>query len=501
MIARLAILLLLAAVPAIAATMPAPTIKPGTYHLQWLVPERGDRCYLTYLQFALHKIKGSDRKSYPWVKSDKSLSGSGSGIRVVIDESKGTGSGYDVAYLFSPVSDQARLDVGQAIVFALKLNAQGQPTPKSNDEPMMEWAVGAGDGRRVVRAPVNLGFGKDRNGSSHEMLCRLWLRGGWYGKVPTDAGDRDLLAKNQGGEGFFSRRGHYDKERGEWVTGDGVFIGNLSNSHPVAVTEHTLWLGKASSYAGKLYSLDVSSSGDTVTFDPYNGETGRLKLEMTDGRGRPVNCWCATVKGEPGYFGLDPTQASELLPGTYDDEHFALSAGQGTADEPCFQFEFWQSRKITIESGKTAAFKIGGPLSMTIEPDSGRKTVKLGEKAGVSVNLYLGEDWVHVFGRHICKFKVTDAAGAIVKTGVSENDLGFDYSFEVAKDWKPGTYTVTATLDAEPYQGQLAAACSLVVGEQVRVPAVSRASLQPRQPDRRSAAPRQTRERARSRAA
>jgi hypothetical protein len=471
MILLVAVFLLLASALAIAAIAPpiaaaesAPAIKSGTYRLQWLVPERGDRCYFTYLQFPVDKIRGSDRGLCQWVKSDRCLTGFGAGIRVVVDESEGTGSGYDVAYLFSPVSDQGRLDVNDAVTIPLKVNLQGCLMPRTSDERVIAWAAGTGHERRVVKAPVDLAFQTDRSGSSHEMLCRMWLRGGWYARLQTDAGDCDMLTKSYSA-GLYNTKGHYDNERHEWVSGDGVFIGSLSNSHPVAVTEHTLWLGKTSSYAGKLYEVEVSSSGDTVTIDPYRGETGKLELEMTDGRGNPANCWCAVVKGEPGYFALDPSRDSELLPGTYDGEHFALSAGQGTAAQPHFQFEYWQSRRITVESARTSTFRIGGPLSMRIESDSTRKTVKRGGKAGFSVDLYLGDDWVHILGRHICIFRVTDAAGAVVNTGVAENDLGFGYSFDVAKDWKPGTYKVSATLDAEPYQGQLTATCSLVVSE------------------------------------
>ncbi len=91
-----------------AAPAPGVTLQTGTYPLEWRVPKMavdfdprypfnssGENAYTLDLK----PVSASSGRTYRGLKSASALVGDGGGFVVLVDESKGSGGGYDTAYM------------------------------------------------------------------------------------------------------------------------------------------------------------------------------------------------------------------------------------------------------------------------------------------------------------------------------------------------------------------------------------------------------------------
>ncbi|HOM71823.1 MAG TPA: hypothetical protein PLP86_06210, partial [Armatimonadota bacterium] len=96
--------ILLAVVFLTTAAVPlcAVTFHPGTYKLEWKIPQTKTGYEATSVISALLDVmEAREKQGYVGLVSSKCLSGKVGNLRIILDESKGDGKGYDVAYLFS----------------------------------------------------------------------------------------------------------------------------------------------------------------------------------------------------------------------------------------------------------------------------------------------------------------------------------------------------------------------------------------------------------------
>lgn len=111
------------------------------------------------------------------------------------------------------------------------------------------------------------------------------------------------------------------------------------------------------SLKGQLYQFRVNSAGTQVQLKPVDGETGKVKLVRGH---RASGKLAGAVIGNGSVSFNAATRGIALPPGTYTMSWGVLSSGRKTA-------EFTAKTSVTIEAGKTAEIKWGGPFKIEFQ--------------------------------------------------------------------------------------------------------------------------------------
>jgi hypothetical protein len=426
----LLIILILLGIQCISAR--AVTIDPGTYKLKWQ-PIKGQAECVSTQDFSVGRKPASITEKVNGLKSERTFWGTSASFKIIIDESKGSNTGYDVAYLI-PIRYAADItDLSNAIVLPLKKKTEDELVSVKTVQPV-EVVLGKRGKESVYRAQVSVSVTMEtstnvllfKGGEDQTVLipcyAHVTIYSGWCGKIKSDHGELNIVTIDTDGDGLFGAR--YSKDRNGQVvtTGDGIWIGKHK---PGCECKQCQWvtLGKASSYCDRLYSIDVSRTGDTVKIRPYAGVTGTLVFRAVDGRNLPAKCSTRYISGTSGFFDINIGKAVRLPVGNYTYGLMEIPPLPEVGETKQFTVvSFGRDDRINIKEGRRTVARVGGPIKMQIEPSISKITVKLGESKDISLDFSVGSGKSRFLflGEQPPKVNIRDSKGKIVASGIGK---------------------------------------------------------------------------------
>ncbi len=394
----------------------AEKLQPGTYKLEWNVPQNDE--LLPFGRRAMMMI-GNDSEDAPrltQLASERWVWGTDGKWFVVLDESAGTGKGYDLAYVTDTAKDNAP-DLSKAVKVTLKKQDDGAQLGGSGS---MNINIGEPGAQVVKQAMISLDVLFSEEAKEMPDFSIISIGGGWQGKVKTDAGEVEVRLFDLNGNNVYG-----DKlEISDGISsdsfpapGDMIVLGDFSldswNYHRM------IYLGEAVLYQGSLYTLDTSKIGDTITIAPYEGPIGTLIPKAVDGYGKPAVFELFGIYGKAGLFLLQGSSQYTLPAGNY-----ACIAAEVTMNQPGVdpQKRFSVSLKgkdnLTVTSGKTTTVSYGGPMKVEIEPSKGVITARQGETLRINLYFTAGNCSVtNVFDERSATVNIRDAKGKLLISG------------------------------------------------------------------------------------
>jgi len=345
-------------------------LTPGTFTLTWdpeLTAQYGFRG-ATNLSGDEAKRK---MKKLPKLVSKKpkfyasQLDGKGADglLLYAIDESKGTGKGYDTVYIDAnrnadltddkPISARAKPQATTFTPWVEVTSHQGPLTGAHLSNPI----------------PVRITL----NTYSGTLYASLSRRGGWKGSIESNKGKIECAVLDTNATGtygeptLFNDDFSFPRERGDSLYADINLSGSVLFDYD---TPHIMMMQNANIVAGRPYHITASPTGDAITVAPYTGPSGTLvvatdNIAKLDGRITSL-----ALLGKSGYHYFKTYEGSPLtLPiGEYKLERCNLNFKQKGDKE--IIFDCAPDEVATVKAGKQTKTQLGGAISARgIEPD------------------------------------------------------------------------------------------------------------------------------------
>lgn len=387
----------------------AVTIQPGKYKMEWNTSEDISK---TISQFLVIDAAGSDKHTISGIKSSRYLFSEPYELdyfRLIVDESKGTGKGYDVAYI-SLISNGELLDVRQATkVQLVKSGKTLKSGPFTMDVP-----YGASKTIRKTTLSIVIDL-DDLFGSgilSYFTTIRFWS--GWSGSIKTDGEDLKVVLDDQNADGKFERDRFLPKPDTDFPGwGDFIWIGR-HNGECECVDCELLMLGGVSSYCNNLYFISVNPSGEEIDIKHYTGPSGKIKLNAVDGYNKLTPCM-ASITGKEGSFDLESGKEMLIPVGVYKTSSiFSVRPG---GNENNLSVRQKANLEIKIQPEELVVINAGGPVALFINPEKDTITAKPGEEIKVALETRLKDEKVVIFGEKDPFVSIYGPDGKQLKSG------------------------------------------------------------------------------------
>lgn len=428
----------------LAGPLCAVTIEPGVYRLEWRVPE--DDSDLSYIARRGVSLKPLAAEPEDGFASTMCYSGTERGFTVVVDESGGTGTGYDTAYVLPAGDETVRIESSKGLTFALKDNLGSL---RCDDSRRVLEMPGLG---KPVRLKLEVHMAADARNVKRPYFAELTLLGGWIGQLRTDSGQIQVQTVDQDGDGVYGEKTRLDPVTKMPSSGDAVVVGKASGG--LDGLGNILHLGEVVSYAGKLYAFDVSPAGDQIEVRPYGGQTGKIVLQAKDGYGRAAACDFLMLSGGSSVLTHRGTGVMPVPPATYLCPTAVIRAQQG-AGAGDFALVLQPDQEVSVRAGASATLRLGGVIRAMIGSGFGILGIRRGEEKTVRLNFQVGAcRLADVVGPRAVTVNLRDSRGRLVHGGQALFGAGgsCSYTIRIPCDWRPGRYTMGISFDPSPYQ-------------------------------------------------
>lgn len=301
------------------------------------------------------------------------------------------------------------------------------------------------------------------------------------GTVKTDSGEIAVAIRDSNFNGSYSDK---IEDRGSYLettrSADTVCLGE---TYPPT---YTMRLGRGAMLDGKLYALDVSASGDTLTISRYTGETGVVKIEAKNGDSKAVPVEKVILYGANGLYASEIGHDTVTIPvGDYTCAVAVLCpsgrAQSSRTKQPTsrsimvqhdFVFDYYASIPIKVHKGTSSILRLGGKLGLEFTARfRGGLKLKRGQGINIEIFLTLNGSRVHRVSALPMRLDLFDQSEKLLSTfehpfGHIGNGMMPDSFIQVLKvpqDWQPGDYKLRATADTGNYQGILTADAILTI--------------------------------------
>ena len=266
---------------------------------------------------------------------------------LVLDESQGSGKGYDVLYVDADNDEDLREET------PVKGNCTKQPGFASGDFPEFS-VVLSGD------PPLTRNFAASYSHSPDEP-ARLILHPPlvYQGKVKIGDQERLLAVSDYNGNGLYNDWTTLDPES----TGDLLVIdlngnGKLETRYNDPLRE-ILPYGQYTFFEGQYYQLKVSPVGSSVTVVPCTAPMGQLKI--------PPGAQRITLASREGSLTLAQLQPSQAVPvGEYRLQTVEYTHSAGGESWNLGACGDGQTQSLVIQEEQTTEFPLGPPLQARI---------------------------------------------------------------------------------------------------------------------------------------
>ncbi len=358
-------------------------LVPGTYELVWD----------SELDCSAAVYSSTSQQIVPMIKSLPELVSKqpkmigfpfdGQYLLAVLDESKGSGEGYDTAYI------DTNRDGDLSDEKALKWDTSGGECYQEYT-PWTQVRIHCGE-HPAATAKVRLLVYSD--GLRH-FSVRPERTGTWRGKIDSNKGKVEIAVVDGNSNGAYNDN---------LLVNDGFNITYASYDYLLidcnlfgrVITDqtspHYIALCNVISVAGRLYSVEVSRAGDKVTISPYTKPAGRLVTSISEVCGTKACIRNISTISKAGYFDLrDPSAKGVMLP-----------AGQHKVDRCDLEIirQGAEPLKITgridsqldISPDKDFVLKLGGDVSVAINPELEELILNSGKRKSVDLVIRIGD--------------------------------------------------------------------------------------------------------------
>ena len=405
-------------------------LTPGTYRMRWITPVRPSTdLLLSSVIGSCGCWEGAEDKvaRSPEFTSKSPLYGDVVFYRAftaesrcpmipfALDESKGTGTGYDTMYL--DANRNADLTDDPVLVGRAEGgdNATALHLPAAIRMPMSELLGVDNPHLAVVDISVIFKPGEDVYG---------WvaLRSCWLGEIASNKGKIPFRLVDRTGSGDFGDGpGQFDDGIGDVLALD--WSGRADFSSPARLRMHGL-RQRAIGLNGKLYTVGCTPSGDCVEIRPFEGQTAKIAAEASRIGSADIKISLFRLTGQMGDYSIHANDRPiDVPPGEYSLSPVRVTARSLKGGECGFRCSL--ASPIRVSPGKTHVMRVGGPLILRIAPGTPDLTLKRGEMTSIPLALMLpsGATATGIYGTSSRppRFALRSALGKAVQDG----GLGF----------------------------------------------------------------------------
>lgn len=397
-------------------------MTPGTYDLIWDPDLACGECYrmpcVRWDSAAASSYKNKpalvSKKPRYWIYHLDSMGGTGE-VGVLLDESRGTDTGYDTCYIDTnrnwDFTDEKPLKM---------------PWWKEYDQVFTDWVQvasqqGKPEGQHTDH-PVTVRLGAMWSGQHAEVAEGfLYANGGYKGTIDTPKGKVQCALIDCQTNGVFNdmvpRGADFLAER----ISDCLFV-DSNSSGKLAIfpfSRQRIALDPICQVGKKIYVIKPSEIGDKLSIALYNGPMGLLKIKASDLAGMDGAALACTAISKNGEFSTETTIARPLqMPaGEYriKSANFRLVKGSNGLN-----VSISTDTPIRVQANKCASLNVSGKLECSIMPPVGSLKWKSGQATGVGVLIRAGNVKIDSIGdtslRYLPKVKLFDKKGKLAGT-------------------------------------------------------------------------------------
>jgi hypothetical protein len=440
-------------------------LGPGEYELSW-DSELYTGQSSTYQPRYADQEAASRLKSLPNLVSEEPkyemfpLDGLGdeSLLAVVLDESQGTGKGYDTAFIDTDrdwdLSDEAPLSwriVGEGSV---------RYTPWTS----VQARQGEADGKHANNPlKIRLETWKDKD----SYRVSLQRRGAWKGMIDSNKGKIECATIDSNANGIYGEQiaVAHDLEFDRNSYDD--FCADVNGLGCVVVpynSPHRMTLNRIVALAGNLYSIDINQTGNRVRITRYDGPTGEVQLRIHSVGGLPATVNSIGLIGKTGFYEpWDYPERPAILPaGRYKLAYCGLELTTKHGDK--LHLICHSTIIRNIREGRQTTIHAGGNVSVAIEPERQNLVLTAGSSQPLNWRMRIGGSLVVRGIRsgnrgYVPIVKFFDAKGRMLRkrhAGAIQGGREYAYVVRVPR-LRVGTYTLQMAMDTRSELGWLVA--------------------------------------------
>ena len=423
-----------------AIALPASAIKivPGTYKLTW--DERREFADPLWAKYAYEGrppsgcLNPSPRPIYG-AASKRAIFGSTGEHNVnnfpaVLDESKGTGKGYDTIYLGEAGSYPWPYDV--KVMTRIPLTKHGNALEARGYLARVPNGKLLGNSGPKRRFDVRV----EPEGDKTSYRVSVYVRGAWRGAIKTDEGQVAIRLIDSDG---------LDKV-------DRVILACADTEATIRVQDDhvTLSLEKPQAYDNTVYVMSFDSSCGRLMVGPYKGPMGTVVVNPVDGYGSLLKKGCAWFSDDRASSSLSyhilGKQSLSLPAGMYGSVRLYLYTGKVSESQQLMLS--LEMPAVRVTAGKTVTMNAGGPLKFKMSAD---KDVFTGKRYIACTPYFPGVKTCDVSGVKR-SLVLKDLNGNVVYSeSKGPEDFDWPFRFDIPPSLKPGSYAALLTVDLQPY--------------------------------------------------
>lgn len=308
-------------------------------------------------------------------------------LLAIIDESLGTGIGYDTIYFDCNRNADLSDDTPVKMPW---LGSSRYTYSKWVDTQMYQGEAGE---KHAFKAPVRLEYYKNSN---FEQII-LQRKGAWRGKIDSNKGPLDCVAPI--GFDMSELYGKHTKRVSIYTNeGDNIYIDTNGYGKAMVLWNgpHKVELDVPTKVISRYYDIDVSKGGNKVSIKPYTGKLGKFKVTSSGISGFEAKPTEVTLYNNQGIYDLNLLDGPASLPaGTYKMQKCAFNLENKSGEKTtllCLVHD-----KLVIQPNKVTSIDISGKISLELAPGAEYMTLnadtantinlraKIGEKATIAV--------------------------------------------------------------------------------------------------------------------
>lgn len=454
-------------------------LKPGSYSLKW------DPEMQTYNMRTIPSSKKDDEtqkiiSKQPKLASEKAryLAFNYDGpdpqglLLAIMDESHGTGTGYDTVYFDR--NRNADLSDDEPV----KLPRRGMYRYAYSKWAKVQVYQGKQRMRRNLATSVRLRYYKNTETDD----INLEIGGGWRGKIGSNKGLLDCVIPATNSDGIAAKNTTRVDIYGSGI-GDNIYIDTNGYGKATVAWDspQRVQLNVPAKVGSRYYDIIVSGYGRKINIKPFTGKLGKLSVTSSGISGFKAKPVEVTLYNDNGEYTFDLTKGPAVIPaGTYKMDHctFNLENKKGEKTNlSCFTHD-----RLVIQPSKQTNLDISGKVSLEIAPgakylslDSLRDNyfsvrAKIGERITVTkigVKTLYGSAY-EVDGKVTPPVELFSDSGELLATAKSK------YEFLSWKDHsigfplpvlKPGSGKVRITIDTKTPLGKFTAQKAAIIRE------------------------------------
>ena len=364
-------------------------LKAGSYDLKWdpaveVYHSTSQRCEskkdeeVRKLMTNIPKL-GSEKAKYLAFKFD---SDDAKGLLLaILDESHGTGTGYDTVYFDRNRNTDLSDDE------PVKLPRQGSFTyTYSKWADSVLYHVNQTD--KTYLASVRLQYYRNPNYESID----LQRNGAWRGKIASNKGPIDCIYT----PGYdlsdpFGKKTTRIDVYGSGI-GDNIYIDTNGYGKAMAYYggPHRIRLDVPARVAYRYYDIDVSKTADKITIKPYTGKLGKLTITSSGISGYNATPVKVRLYNDHGEYSFDFTKGPAELPaGTYKMSYCKFDLKNKAGESTSISCQVHD--KLLIEANKTTNVDISGKITYDLAPGAQYLTLRSDAANGINARAKIGD--------------------------------------------------------------------------------------------------------------